>query len=61
MNNKPGRHMRYCEHCGVGLGFMTREEFVSSYVDKLGLCPYCGKPVHVVPEESEPGGVNKKG
>ena len=57
-NTRPGRHMRFCESCGVGIGIMTREAFTELYVDQPGKCPVCGKPVHVIPKKPEGSWIN---
>jgi len=44
-NRHLGRRMRYCTHCGVGVGIMTRKQYTARYVHRKGLCPRCGEQV----------------
>lgn len=46
-----GHYMRYCEACKVGVGIMSREKWEEEFIKKEGLCPVCGKPAGIVPEE----------
>ena len=43
-NELMGRASRFCEHCGVSLGLMTRDKYVAQYINNGGLCRICGKP-----------------
>ena len=33
--------MRFCEHCGVGIGMMDREDYATKYIHAEGECPQC--------------------
>lgn len=46
-----GRRMRSCENCQVGVGILSREEWVRKFILHEGLCPVCRKPAGIVPKE----------
>jgi hypothetical protein len=42
-NNDLGIRMRTCERCGVGLGTMSRSEYLERFVRGKAKCPSCHK------------------
>lgn len=58
-NERPGRVMRFCEVCGVGLGLMTREEYVEKFMYNKGVCSVCGN--EAVKREVEAGSRIREG
>jgi len=52
-NEAIGRRMRHCEFCGVGLGIMTHEQWMSRYVWTDNKCPSCGYVAAVVPDSKK--------
>ena len=53
-NEGLGRRMRFCLICGVGMGILTREEYIKQYIEQDGECPTCGHVAarEIVKEES---------
>ena len=52
-NDHMRRAMRYCDACGVGMGIMTRKEYVEQFINHPGLCPTCGKKAYEVERVEE--------
>ncbi len=50
-NMAPGRCMRVCERCQVGLGIMEPWDFYLRFVVPPGRCPVCGGEVLSTPKE----------
>ena len=36
--------MRFCDSCNVPMGLMTLNEYTDRFINRGGLCPFCGKP-----------------
>ena len=47
MNQRTGRAMRFCDSCEVAMGLMTLNEYTDRFINRGGLCPFCGKPAIV--------------